>query len=372
MKKKLKKKNCLIVFIVFLIILLGLINPINLYYRIELQNNNYSKESSKLILKYGIKDYLLDYDYNEFINLNISDSNFNTNNITIYRDINNNENNNNSVSIINNLIDKGYNITDINNIIRFDNSSINNLLELDKIDDISSYLEINYSDLNNINRYTNYKTSNGSDYEKTVLNVEINLDQEPYDFYYTTSLFSTSMIVNKHYKLDSSFVPNDLETVKSEYSCDTTEQLNSEALNSFYSMADKLNSDTGLHIYINSGYRSYKYQKELYDYYLYNYGKSYVKNYVAYPGYSEHQTGLAIDIRAYSNATFSGTKEESWMNDNAYKYGYILRYTKSNKTYTLYNAEAWHYRYVGVEIATYIHDNNISFEEYYVKFLKNK
>lgn len=368
MKKRLKKKNFFIALIVLLILLFAIVNPINLYYRTKLENINYSKESSKLILKLGFKDELLEYEYSEFIDKNVSDPNFEIDNVKIYRDLNTVI----YVDTVNKLIDKGYNVEEINYIIKHDTESINKLLELDKIDDISSYLEVSYGDLENIDRYISYKNSKGSDYEKTVRDVEIGLDKEPYEFYYTTSVFSYDMIVNKYNKLDSSFVPNDLVTVKKEYCVDSTEQGNKTMVESFYNMSDDLNKETGLRIYINSGYRSYKYQKELYDYYIYNYGKTYVKNYVAYPGFSEHQTGLAVDIRAMSNDTFQGTKEESWMKDNSYKYGFILRYTKSNKSITQYNEESWHYRYVGVDIATYIHENNITLEEYYVKFLKNK
>ena len=93
--------------------------------------------------------------------------------------------------------------------------------------------------------------------------------------------------------------------------------------------------------------------------------------YSARPGYSEHQTGLVIDIDNYNDdyENFDKTKEFEWMNNNSYKYGFILRYPKGKTDITGYDYESWHYRYVGKEIAKYIYENNITFDEYYAKFI---
>ena len=92
---------------------------------------------------------------------------------------------------------------------------------------------------------------------------------------------------------------------------------------------------------------------------------------MALPGFSEHQTGLAFDIGSTSSKVFAESKEYEWMKDNAYKYGFILRFTKSNAYITGFRSEPWHYRYVGKKIAKYIYENDISFEEYYAEFLDN-
>ena len=123
-----------------------------------------------------------------------------------------------------------------------------------------------------------------------------------------------------------------------------------------------------------SAYRSYQYQKGLYDSYQKQDGTSKADTYSARPGYSEHQTGLVVDIDNekvdYSN--FETTEEFNWMQENAYKYGFILRFPKDKVNETGYIYESWHYRYVGKDIAKYIHKNNISFEEYYAQFIENK
>ena len=123
------------------------------------------------------------------------------------------------------------------------------------------------------------------------------------------------------------------------------------------------------YILANSSYRSYEEQKKTYNTYLKLYGQKYVSNYVALPGFSEHQTGLAVDIASKNNKIFKNSKEYKWILENSYKYGFILRYTKSNQKITGYEEESWHFRYVGLEIAKYIYENNITYEEYYVMFI---
>ena len=81
---------------------------------------------------------------------------------------------------------------------------------------------------------------------------------------------------------------------------------------------------------------------------------------------------MAVDIQTYgSNAkTFEEFDEFKWLQDNAHKYGFILRYPKDKEYLTGYEYESWHYRYVGVEVATYIYENNITFDEYYAYFVE--
>ena len=121
-----------------------------------------------------------------------------------------------------------------------------------------------------------------------------------------------------------------------------------------------------------STYRSYSYQNTLYNNYANRDGYEKADTYSARPGYSEHQTGLAVDVdnAKISYTSFGQTKEFAWMKENAHKYGYILRYTKENEFITGYMNEPWHYRYVGVEIATKMKNENISsYEEYYFMYL---
>lgn len=132
---------------------------------------------------------------------------------------------------------------------------------------------------------------------------------------------------------------------------------------------------TNVNIGLNDAYytntKESKYQNTLYNNYAKRDGYEAADTYSARPGYSEHQTGLAVDIdngkEYFTN--FEKTKEFTWMQENAYKFGFILRFPENKVTETGYQYESWHYRYVGKEIAKYIHDNDLCFEEYYARFL---
>lgn len=175
------------------------------------------------------------------------------------------------------------------------------------------------------------------------------------------------ILVNKKNKLNSDFIPNNLVEVK--FCSLDNFYLEEETANSYEQMClDSIND--GLNISIRSTYRSYDEQKELYNTYLKLYGKSYVDKYVACPGHSEHQTGLAIDLESLECDIFGNSKEYLWVKENAYKYGFIIRYQEGKEKITGYGAEEWHIRYVGKNAAEYIYKNNITFEEYYDLFLK--
>lgn len=157
------------------------------------------------------------------------------------------------------------------------------------------------------------------------------------------------MIVNKTYSLPSSYNPGGLTD---------------EFMNAFYEMQAAASQD-GISLFVASGFRSYEYQKDLYDAYVKRDGKEEADTYSARPGYSEHQTGLAADINA-ADSSFDDTAEAKWLDENCYKYGFVIRFPKGKEQYTGYVYESWHLRYVGERIAKNIHDaGGISLEEYY-------
>ena len=171
-------------------------------------------------------------------------------------------------------------------------------------------------------------------------------------------------IVNKNYKLDENYVPNDLEQISLEYSC-KDKYLRKIAKENFEKMAYQAKLK-GFNIIAVSTYRSYDYQKKLYNNYVNDKGFYYADMASARAGHSEHQTGLAVDIADISldYDNFEKTKEFNWVKENAHKYGFILRYPKAKFHITGFKYEPWHYRYVGIKIATYIYENNITLEEY--------
>ena len=125
----------------------------------------------------------------------------------------------------------------------------------------------------------------------------------------------------------------------------------------------------GLDFLICSAYRSYELQKSLYNNSLSQNGEKFTNTRSAYPGRSEHHTGLAIDITSESmgyglSQNFINYPEGLWLNNNCSKYGFIIRYPKGKTHITGYDYEPWHLRYVGTEAASEITAKGITLEEY--------
>ena len=122
----------------------------------------------------------------------------------------------------------------------------------------------------------------------------------------------------------------------------------------------------GLNIYISSGYRGYNNQKTLYNNYVARDGEEAADKYSARAGHSEHQTGLCFDLNTVDDS-FANTDEGKWINQNAYLYGFIIRYPKGKESETGYQYESWHLRYVGKELAKELYNNGdwLTIEDYY-------
>ena len=253
-------------------------------------------------------------------------------------------------------------------IILFICLSINKQQKLENIQNKIDYFKEEYLD-----RYLSYKQSHKKlPINQIIKEVNMNIDKKEYETSYPAIGKNTELIlVNKYYYLSSNDIPDNLETVSIDYARSNM-RLVSSAKNAFEELAKSAKSD-GLNIIAMSTYRSYGYQNNLYNRYLKEDGKEKADTYSARPGYSEHQTGLAVDvcngIEDYTN--FEKTQEFIWMNNNAHKFGFILRYPKGKEKETKYQYESWHYRYVGVEVAQYIHEHNITLEEYYATNIKD-
>lgn len=240
------------------------------------------------------------------------------------------------------------------------------LTELEKAKKDLDYYKDEYE-----NDYKEYREKNKDlSIEKVITNVNIGLN---YDYYThtkaTKDLNTNTILVNKYNYLTEDYVPENLQTVDKKYSSKTL-QLVDYAKDAFEELSEAASKENYT-VLAMSSYRSYQYQYNLYNRYVSTDGVEAADTYSARPGYSEHQTGLAVDVyngkEDFTN--FEKTKEYNWMQDNAYKYGFILRFPKDKVLETGYQYESWHYRYVGKEIAKYIHDNNLCFEEYYATHL---
>lgn len=369
-EKKLKKKNIIIATIILLIILIEIINPIKLYNQYQLKNIGFSDVAIENILKNNLKKEILENGYTETLDEIFKSKDYDLKNFNRYTKIKYHKLDN-YTKIINQLIKKGYSDTDINNILKnATNEEIKDFLDEEYKKDISKFLQYDFSILNNLNRYIAYQNEHNMDAELVVIHVNIGLDKKYYEDVTTTDKFSYDMLVNKYHGVTESFVPEKLVDVPETYG--TNQKLNEETLKAFIKMSNDCKAETGYQLLVRSGYRDFKEQEKTYNLYLKSYGKTYAENYVTHPGYSEHHTGLAIDIKAESNNIFSDSKESKWAYKNAYKYGFILRYKKEYENITGIKYESWHFRYVGEEIATYINDNDMTYEEYYVRFLNNE
>ncbi len=154
------------------------------------------------------------------------------------------------------------------------------------------------------------------------------------------------IIVNKDYSLPKNYDP----------------KVNKKA----YKALQKMQNDAlvlGLDLSLVSGYRSYKTQEKLFQKYALKDGEEKANTYSAKPGHSEHQTGLAFDIGSVDR-TFENTDEAKWIEENAYLYGFIVRYPKNKTDITGYIYEPWHVRYLGVDVATKVKASGLTLEEY--------
>ena len=328
----------------------------------------YSKKASRNILFSFHKDYVLSVGKNKTLNAAFESESFNEENIDHYVKINYVKQEH-FVQNINKLIKKGYSNNDINIIFAHgDDAAVSRFAKREKIRYLEEFFVVDYAKLDNYDRYVAYEDETGEDEELTVLYVNLDMDKEVYQDSTLVSNFSIDMLVNKHRHLSEEFVPDNLVKIDTKYASEKNLKCSRVALDAYKKMSEAADKD-GYEIIINSAYRSYQDQVDITEEYLKWYGQNYVDKFVAKPGYSEHQTGLAFDIGSRRVNVFVNSKEYQWMQDNAYKYGFIYRFPKRYEDITGFRNEAWHYRYVGVDIAKYIHDNDMAFEEYWAKFL---
>lgn len=259
------------------------------------------------------------------------------------------------------------------------------ILKEDKIDIIlnNEYNEIYYNIVKqkyyldkNFDKYIEYKTYHeDTSYEDTIAIVNVQANIGWYNKTFKANIDDGySILVNKFYYLPSDYERNDIEKISLQYSY-SGNSASSIVIEKFNNMRTDIEEQLGVHLMVNSSYRPYKDQEEIYN----NYKKvslKYADSYAARPGHSEHQTGLAIDITSlehpYINNTeesFDKSEEYTWLINNCHKYGFILRYPKEKEHITGYNTESWHFRYVGNKIAKQIYEEQITFDEYYAYYI---
>ena len=271
------------------------------------------------------------------------------------------------------LTEKGYNGEEVEYLLKQDNIIKDTLLEREYNEKIIPLLKEKYFILKNLDTYLNYYIKNNSlSLEEIVSIVNVGANNDHYDYVNETKTDNyNQMIVNKYNYLKEEFEAKEIVDVKNWY-CYGENKANKEAYEHFIEMFNAA-KESNLKIVISSGYRSYNEQKETYDSYVERYGAKKADTLAARPGYSEHETGLALDITTggATKDTFDTTDEFKWLQENSYKFGFILRYPKGKEKITGFDYEPWHYRYVGLDLAEKIYKEGITYDEYYAYYLAN-
>ena len=175
------------------------------------------------------------------------------------------------------------------------------------------------------------------------------------------------VLANRENLLDENFAPQDLVDVKIRHVVDDPVRKPAyEALEKMFADAE----EAGYKLYVKSAYRSYQTQETMYFNRLEkNNGKD--DGWVSYPGASDHQTGLGVDVLNYEwtkkdgmNEKFAYEAEAKWMAEHCWEYGFVIRYMEDKEEITKINYEPWHLRYVGKEVAAYMREKNYCLEEF--------
>ena len=250
---------------------------------------------------------------------------------------------------------------------------IKDLESKEKIDNLELFISKKYYLHKNLDRYLNYFTTHPElNIDKIIALVNVNADTEGYSNSKKADLSKGILIlVNKYNKLDDSYEPTPMVDISTSYAY-AERRILKEVYDSFLEMYLAAKKEK-IDLFVVSAYRSFSYQKNLYTNYIGMYGVDYANTVSAKPGYSEHQTGLAMDITTpdCQMSEFKNTNAYVWLKDNSYKYGFILRYPEDKTDITGYAFESWHYRYLGKYMAKKVFEEGLTYDEYYAFYLDN-
>lgn len=269
----------------------------------------------------------------------------------------------------------GYNKEEIKELINVTTKDqLNTVLNIEYTNFLIDLFKEKYFIWDNFEAYRTYKLEN-ADKSLTdvvaIINVKANNEWYSEDVIEEADLNKGNLIlVNKFNYLTKEYTPEDNVKISNWYSYENN-YIKSEVYEEFVNMFNAAKKKD-LTIIANSSFRDFEEQDDTYNYYMINYGKEYANKYAALPGFSEHQTGLAIDIATHGSTmeNFKTSEEYAWLVANAHEFGFILRYPEGKEYLTGYEYESWHYRFVGREVATEIKNLGITFDEYYAYYLK--
>ena len=170
--------------------------------------------------------------------------------------------------------------------------------------------------------------------------------------------------------MPTDFVP--LDVTLSTFALTGTNYLRRDAADATEKLFEAAKEE-GIELLLRSGYISYETQKKNYEQDLYEMGMEYAEKISMRPGHSEHQLGLAIDITSDSvnqslSVDFAKTEEGKWVLEHAHEFGFIIRYPENREAEVGYTYQPWHLRYVGVEVASEIYENDWVLEDYILTY----
>ncbi len=212
------------------------------------------------------------------------------------------------------------------------------------------------------------------------MTLAVGCNQDTNSDYINTENTEYLVLLNKTHPSGESYCPPDLTKVDSELTLYGKEvELRLYAAKAAEAMVKEMHAQGYTDIVVTSGYRSYSYQQSLFNTYIgqekaahpdwtESQVREYVLTYSAAPGTSEHHTGNAIDLISTNHVsldeTFAQNPAYEWLQNNAHRFGFILRYPADKTDITGYSYEPWHYRFVGANAATEIHERGVTLEEY--------
>lgn len=236
---------------------------------------------------------------------------------------------------------------------------------------LTKFLEEKYFIYSNLNRYLDYYNDNKDiSISDVVAIVNVGADKDWYENIKETDISKGNlMLVNKFYKLGENYVPEDIQEIPGYYALDGM-YMSASIYDSLTDMLDAARN-AGFTLVVTQGYRSYEEQyntyKEIEDYN----DTRYADVVAARAGHSEYQTGLGVMIEPYGKVVEDAkvSEEYKWLMANCHKYGFILRYPEGKEKLTGFNYSPWRFRYVGVDASSKIHNENITFDEYYAYYI---
>lgn len=329
----------------------------------KLKKLGYSSEEIVNIREYKLTKTLIKNNwYSDNLALAIRNKSFKKDYLELY--LNDNDTNEKDLLLYNRLLDKGYSkevILRLFKELKF--YEITPLLVFDTQEDISVYIEDVLS----------HQQENSED--KFILT---NSYLNPYENTLETNTDNINMLVNKKRYLTSDYSPSQVTPLDVKYAAKDL-NLSLEAAKALYewcdkaiSLQDEFTKVSPVRFYAVSAYRTYETQESLYNNYVRGNGVEQADTFSARAGFSEHQTGLAVDLAAVGSEGLSEFKETQaylWCIENSQDFGWILRYPENKKSITGYDFEAWHFRYVGTDLAIKVKESKLTYDEYYALYL---